>query len=316
MKTSLTSLIRILVAAFRRKLGLKIWSSFNDLIIELTNDNSVGNFVITTDIANFYDNIDIAHLCDNLVRDASSSYDIVKLLKIFLGLWDRITKGYSVSSKGIPQEIIGDASRLLANYYLHEFDEKFLEYCNNNNLRYIRWADDMVVFGKSRLQLELAIHKASRIILSLGLHLNALKTRVYTRCDFKMHRGVDVLHAINVGNSAQVIRKLRKFNDYAKEKPARTDTVFKALLGYSIREEKMHTSYVKNYIEECSKIPEILLTFNNNHYFNRLLIADSSLEALRNDLNLITKYPYAAPKAAMLTMLRKKTKKLNRVKNF
>jgi hypothetical protein len=231
-----------------KKQWFKNWSSFNDLLQDLISQKEVGNYIVTSDIANFYDTIDTNKLCNNLSYDVEGDGEVVSLLKAFLSFWDRRIRSYEPSTKGIPQETISDASRLLANYYLKFFDEKFLEYCDENGLTYLRWADDIIVIGKSKQKLELCIHKASRILLSLGLNLSAAKTNIYSKSDFRMYRGLGVLSAVRDKDLKKFDNELRRFDKFRAAHPARVDTVYRAAINFCAANPRARNPYALNFI--------------------------------------------------------------------
>ncbi len=143
--------------------------SFTQLIREIINSkDGYGNFVAVTDIANFYDSIDVSRLILKLRTKLPEYTSHLEALQIFLNYWNRRSTGYQPSTRGIPQEIISDGSRNLSHFYLQDFDDAFSEYCAKNGLRYVRWADDMLIFGSSPQRLEAALHKASRMLLAEG----------------------------------------------------------------------------------------------------------------------------------------------------
>lgn len=140
---------------FAKAEWFKNWSKFTDMLSRLTSDKDVGNYVISTDIANFYDTIDVERLCQKILSASPRGNErIVDLLKFFLQHWDRRIKGYAPSSKGIPQEMIQDASRILSHFFLKEFDREFKNYCDKSSIIYTRWADDITLFGNSAPSLD------------------------------------------------------------------------------------------------------------------------------------------------------------------
>ncbi len=220
---------------FSAQLWLKEWRQFTDLITELCKTKGIGNYVIQTDVANFYDNIEIPKLVRNLRHDARGHEEYIEALELFLGYWNRRLHGYQATTKGIPQEVISDASRILAHYYLDEFDLQFSAYCEANDLINVRWADDMLIFGSSKKKLELAVHKASKILLSIGLNLNAAKTQIFSRSEFSKYRALDVLEAISTNDPIKYRRHLRASERWNKDNKMRIDTVFRASIGYIVK---------------------------------------------------------------------------------
>ncbi len=113
---------------------LKEWQEYNGLIGALISDASIGNYVVSTDVANFYDSIEIPRMIARIRQIAHSDTDTVEALNAFLSTWNRRHVGYMPSTKGIPQEIISDASRVLSHFYLQDLDSEFLDYCDARGL--------------------------------------------------------------------------------------------------------------------------------------------------------------------------------------
>lgn len=234
------------------------WKSFTDLIEETTDRVDIGNYVVTTDIANFYDTIGIDKLMERVSLELKSNLDVVQYLRMFLGYWDRRVKGYHFSSQCIPQEIIGDASRTLANFYINDFDDRIMSYTQKEGQVYLRWADDMIIFGKSPLALEKSVHRASRFLLHDGLNLNAAKTRIFSRREFRSYRGIDVLKSIREKRHSRIVPELRKFLTHASAHGGRIDTVYRAILRYSVRNKSHISPYLANYFVNALMITNLL----------------------------------------------------------
>lgn len=296
-----------------RREWFKQWSSFNDLLIELSEERNIGNFVIISDIANFYDTIDINLLCTKINSDVPGHEQIVSYLRMFLGNWDRRTKGYTTSSKGIPQEILTDASRTLANFYIKDFDIEFKEYCDFNGMTYVRWADDIMVFGKSRAQLERAIHHGCRLLLKFGLNLNASKTRHFSRKEFFMYRGLGVLSAVKARDPKAFDRGLRKFHDWSNGNVSRRDTVYRAAIGFMFEKNEARTAFAKFFIEDQSGTFDYLGSLNHTQLYKRIMISEDPLGCIDRSMSLIMRYPYAAPRAEFVKMLSKYAWKFGRL---
>lgn len=297
--------------SFAKKAWFKDWTSFTDLLMETCDDSSVGNYVLTSDIANFYDTIDINTLIDQVRSTVPDSSEIISLLGYFLRFWDRRIKGYSASSKGIPQEIISDASRMLANFYLRQFDEKFISACKSEGVVYIRWADDIVLFGSSPAKLERLMHRASRLLLNIGLNLSAAKTKHYSRSSFRKYRALDLISAVNNKDCKKFLRELKSFAARYPNEGGRIDTVVKASLNMLSNEPKSKTTFSSYFIDnELSKF-EMLCLLNEGQLLKKYKIFGDVKKNLNKDVNIILSYPYAAPRATMLSFLSKYQKYLN-----
>ena len=132
------------------------------------------------DIANFYDNVRLNILEKNL-RSTCSKNDmpVVDLLCHFLKYWNRDVNGYDAQLSGIPQDAFADCSRIIANFYLQDYDFSISEYCDNQEAVYFRYADDQIIIAKDFTSAQDALHKASLELSKLGLNIN--KSKVYYR---------------------------------------------------------------------------------------------------------------------------------------
>jgi len=294
---------------FNRFEWFKQWAGFNDLLHELSRSTKIGNFVLTSDIANFYDTIDIAHLSEQLYAKCGDERDVVSLLRLFLQLWDRRVKGYTPSSKGIPQEMISDASRTLANFYLHEFDAEFKLLCDAADVTYVRWADDIVLFGKSKRSLEETLHKGSRLLLSIGLNFNASKTRHFTRVQFRKYRAISLLRNLSSASPKKLEQDLRGFLKDEQSIGGRKDTVYRALISKLFNSKTHRTVFLINFLNECTKEYYISGNLDERQIFRLTIIDNNPAEKLLEIANLYARYPYASSKAAFLESLRKNYKK-------
>ncbi len=124
------------------------------------------------DIDNFFETISHAKLLSLLTQQV---FD--KKLKIIISLF--IKNGsfqrykYLEHTEGIHQ---GDPlSPLLANIYLHQID-MFLE---QHHIEFIRFADDSVIFAKSREEISLIVNNLTTYLLVLSLSVNPKKSGFY-----------------------------------------------------------------------------------------------------------------------------------------
>jgi group II intron reverse transcriptase/maturase len=134
------------------------------------------NWVIDLDIKGFFDNID-----HELMMKALSKHTDKKWLKMYVQRWLEapmekengeiiIRKG-----KGTPQG--GVISPLIANLFLHYavdiwFARKYPE------LRFVRYADDTVVFARTKEEAEIVLTAIKTRLEECKLELNAEKTRI------------------------------------------------------------------------------------------------------------------------------------------
>jgi len=124
-----------------------------------------GIYRVVFDIKSFYKSIVISKLINILEKEFGiSDKKILNLLEKQLRNWDKTGLGI-----GIPQG--PDASRVLANAYLHPLDE----YVNNfkdTNVEYFRYADDIVLMSKNPKNVHDVLYKITIFLQKYNLDLN------------------------------------------------------------------------------------------------------------------------------------------------
>lgn len=129
-------------------------------------------WIVEVDIEKFFDTVD-RNLLMELIHEEIADGRVLRLIRSFLeaGVMEEMKVKHSLN--GTPQG--GVISPLLANVYLHHFDEAMNQEC----YRIIRYADDVVVLCRSRAEAEAALHKIRQILEGrLKLKLNAQKTKI------------------------------------------------------------------------------------------------------------------------------------------
>jgi len=129
-------------------------------------------WVVEVDIEKFFDTVDQKKLID-LVAEEIADGRVLKLIQSFLrcGVMEDMKVEYQVT--GTPQG--GVISPLLANIYLHPYDEKMTQ----EGYKVIRYADDIIILARSRNEAEKALRRTREIIEGeLNLKLNAQKTKI------------------------------------------------------------------------------------------------------------------------------------------
>lgn len=172
----------------------KAWSDYQNLAKRLSEADF--DYYLHLDIAHFYDAIRIDVLEREVRNVASDSVGVVDLLFYFLrNLRPSYQANYTDNAVGIPQEEVGEMSRLLANFYLSSFDRKILkpletmfEGTRGTAFQYTRYADDIwIVFNGDRERAARASQIVGQLLSDLGLHLNDAKSRILTKKEYNRH---------------------------------------------------------------------------------------------------------------------------------
>ena len=158
----------------------KLWPEFQERIYEFS---KAFDYVVVTDIANYYDNISFAGL-----RNVISSYGnfdeelldfLFFMLESFVWRPDYLT----LSGFGLPQ-VNFDAPRLLGHSFLFEIDQYLSQSTNEN---FVRWMDD-IDFGVNDIsEGKKILRDLDELLLTRGLRLNMGKTKILSSQDARRY---------------------------------------------------------------------------------------------------------------------------------
>lgn len=159
------------------------WQSFQN-IAKTYRDIDDWECFINLDIANFYDCINLTIL-EKKIRHTipKQKQDVVTLLFHFLQNWNKKLEGYNQKTVGIPQDEIGDCSRILANFYLQDYDLAMSEICDKLGAKYIRFADDQIIYAKDLQTAKIILFEASKELLRINLNFNSSKVKEFKSKD-------------------------------------------------------------------------------------------------------------------------------------
>ncbi|RZK18683.1 MAG: RNA-directed DNA polymerase [Flavobacterium sp.] len=154
------------------------WSDFTEKLYFNTVDQNY-KYVAELDISNFYDSIQLDHLEYKLRGSLpQNNNEIIYLLLHYLKFWNRHINFYRQQGAGIPQDLFGECSRVLANFYLQKYDSRITNVCSEHNALFFRYADDQIILAESKKDIETIIAKASSLLMREGLNFNQKKVRI------------------------------------------------------------------------------------------------------------------------------------------
>jgi hypothetical protein len=173
------------------------WQSFQN-IAKTYRDLDNWEYFINLDIANFYDCINLTVL-ERKIRHIvpKQKQDVVTLLFHFLQNWNKKLEGYNLKTVGIPQDEIGDCSRILANFYLQDYDLIMNEICEKNGAKYIRFADDQIIYTKDLQTARNILFEASKELLRINLNFNSSKVKEFrSKDEFNVYWAFDIFELL------------------------------------------------------------------------------------------------------------------------
>lgn len=163
----------------------------------------VGNmFAYKVDIQNYFNSIPVQQLLEMLKNDLNDNKLWNMINKILAN--DKVVYENKVieEEKGIMAGV--PISAFLANYYLKDLDFYFY----NNNIPYLRYADDIITFSKDKETLIKNSELIKKFLVEKGLNVNSKKEFFYEKEDkvdflgFSFQRGI-----IDVGTNS--FRKIK-----------------------------------------------------------------------------------------------------------
>jgi hypothetical protein len=246
-------------------------------------------FAVHFDIANFYDCIRLDLLEKKIrARIENKSYnDEIHLLFRFLKYWN--SQFDTEKTVGIPQDEVGDCSRILSNFFLQDFDQFSHNICLEKNGLFLRYADDHVIFAQSREDAEEILYEISHKLFEEGLNINTGKIKEFTTFqDFDDCYAFTIFEKLKF--EEQSINKAFELFVTKKENCAhfRESSVLKRLLHDKINLDELEN---RKRIKLLSFLwDEDFLLFASDHYMNqifKMLKDESEKEEFIKMLNII-----------------------------
>lgn len=142
------------------------------------NDMNDGyHWIVDIDLEKFFDTVNHDRLM-NLVSQKITDGDVISLIRKYLVSGIMVHGKYEESPVGTPQG--GNLSPLLSNILLNELDQEL----EKRGLRFVRYADDCIIFVKSEFASRRVMRSVTRYIEeTLGLTVNAAKSKVIKPSD-------------------------------------------------------------------------------------------------------------------------------------
>lgn len=151
-------------------------------------DEDPREFVVISDVTDFFGSIELPRLRTRVEAAANVDNRSIDLL---FDLLDRVrpTEKYGVRALvGLPV-IRGEASRILAHFFLLELDNEMRVEGRQN--RYTRWVDDMVVSASDEADGNRLMARIERGLWGLGLLPNSAKSALVSKAEFRKLHHVD-----------------------------------------------------------------------------------------------------------------------------
>ncbi|GEM_PF-2041057 len=196
------------------------WMRHQTIINKFIAIESRYNFLVKTDITNFFPTINLDILRKVILTRVKVDETIVNLL--FYLLYDMVPRPhYALEHKmGLPQENY-DASRLLAHSFLKPVDDFFSLLGNEG--RYVRWVDDILFAVIDENEGKKYLSGLQITLEQLGLNINSAKTKIVSKENaqndlfLELNSFLEKVHEQTVWGEADLVEfdeKLRVFLEF------------------------------------------------------------------------------------------------------
>ncbi len=237
--------IQYVYNSYNPALWSKEWKEFVNISRAFVNSGEF-KYVIKLDISNFYDSINLNILFNKLNQKVSKEkFWCIQYLMYFLKYWNKKIDDYQPRSTGLPQTEFGDQSRLLANFYLQDYDLAVKNICEKMNAEYVRYADDQLIFLRDDNSQEIIL-TVNRELNRLGLNLNAAKCKMLTieeLSELYLYESLALLDENKYDESFDLFKRI-----YIRNEGVRFDTYLKRILNEKIGLKRLNIenrSYAK-----------------------------------------------------------------------
>lgn len=266
------------------------WTDFQKRAYQFYKSSKFKYFIYF-DIANFYDSVRLDRL-EMLTREAVNKQEkqIVNLLFYFLTHWNKKYLYYERQSTGLPQDEVGDCSRILANFYLQDYDQFVRSLVKKNKSGYLRFADDQIIGSTNEKTAREILFLASKELAKIGLNLNAAKAKFFTRKEFFQYWSFDIFTLLEKSNNKENINK--GFSIFQNRKKAgikfKPDSVLRRLLGCDLSKISPRTrNNLINYL-----LDESFLTNISGYYLGKIynLLNEAERKSFILKINKLSEY--------------------------
>ena len=164
------------LADFEGNLGYPWWILWPKVQEEIFGFTRKHPFIVTADVASFYDTVDFSQLRNYVASLISVSEGLLDFLFFLLERFVWRPDYLPYPGRGLPQANL-DGPRLLAHSFLFEVDRHLQKETGGD---FVRWMDDIDFGCESRAKAKTILQALDDLLLSRGLHLNSSKCEILT----------------------------------------------------------------------------------------------------------------------------------------
>lgn len=283
-------------SCYKRGAWVQNWNKFWKLLAARHRDANESAWFAMFDIANFYDSIDLRRLETSVRAVSGGAHFSVNVLFHLLRTWNKAHCLYTESTKGLPMDVVGDCSRMLANYFLTPFDRQFRKIVSDRDGHYMRFADDMVVRANSERECMDCVYNASEELHRLGLNINVAKVQYCSKADFEKYWGFVIMDRFESGDVIGGLARLKNFaeNDWFGRK---ITALKRAVTLVSKSNDGTEMKWWKSWVREAAMREALPLQLSREQLIAYMKLFDSPAVAIEDLMPMFLEQPFSQPKA-------------------
>lgn len=236
----------------------KDWMEYQEALQESLENKK---FLVTTDIASYFENINILVLKDLIRGDVEGKKGVLNLLFYFLEN-TRFRYDYEVNTfNGLPQEDI-DCSRILAYYFLNSHDQNMGEFCKKHDSDFYRFVDDMSIVVNTEADGKWALKCMAESLRKLNLVSSIEKTSIVKKEKAKEELFFDENYHLN--ELEENLKSKLKSNEDTK-------LVLKEIKKYYAKLIKTKKDSYKNWGKILKRFYSLCIYAKSDFFFDKLI---------------------------------------------
>ena len=286
-------------SCYNRTAWMRHWQEYWKLLAAKYEHADDSAWFAMFDIANFYDSIDLRRLETSVRAISGDEHFAINVLFHFLASWNRALCLYTHSTKGLPMDLVGDCSRLLANYFLTPFDRAFKQHVDSEGGDFIRFADDMVVCASTRDECERLVFDASYRLHELGLNVNVAKVKYCDKREFQRFWGFLIMDRFESDETIEALSRLREFVD--DDSFGRKSTALKGAITVVSRQPDL--GLWRQWVFDTASAANLPLQLSREQLLAFLGLSGNLPAALDQIIRTFARQPFTQPKAILLRVL-------------
>ncbi len=286
-------------SCYNRAAWMKHWQEYWKLLAAKYEHADSEAWFAMFDIANFYDSVDLRRLETGVRAVCGDEHFAINVLFHLLASWNRALCLYTHSTKGLPMDLVGDCSRLLANYFLTSFDRTFRNYVRGEGGDFMRFADDMVVCASTLKECERFVFEASADLHELGLNVNVAKVKYCSKRDFQRFWGFVIMDRFESGQVLDALSLLREVVD--DDMFGRRSTALKRAITIVDREPDL--GLWRQWVHDSVARADLQLQLSKEQLLAFVRISGNPSATLERLIDSFVHQPFTQPKAILLRAL-------------